>query len=202
MKLYILDSGWLGCDSDFSSFLMNNIKPTDHVGVFGIGGLGHLAIKFADAWECEITAFTHSSSKATDSVRFGADHMVSSLESEEDKTMLNKLDFLLVTSTSLIEWSALLSILKPKGRLHLVGYPTNPFTATAAELIGGSRSVGGSSTGTPTTMTKMLEFAARHKITPEVEHFPMSRLNDAIQYLESGKPRYRIILDADFASKQ
>jgi uncharacterized zinc-type alcohol dehydrogenase-like protein len=79
---------------------------------------------------------------------------------------------------------------------------SSPFTAAASELIGGARSVGGSSTGTPTTMAKMLEFAARHGIMPEVEHFPMSKVNEAISYLEAGKPRYRLVLDADFVNVQ
>ncbi len=186
----------------FSSFLTNNTKPTDHVGIFGIGGLGHMAIKFAKAWGCEITAFTHSPSKAKDCRRFGADHVVSNLEGEALRALPNKLDLLLVTANVPVDWSALLSMLKPKGRLHIVGYAANPFTATAAELISNSRSVAGSSTGAPATMAKMLEFSARHHITPEVEHFPMSKVNDAISYLEAGKPRYRIVLDADFAGKQ
>ncbi len=182
----------------FSSFLMNNVKPTDHVGVFGIGGLGHLAIKFAKAWGCEVTAFTHSSSKEEDSRRFGADHVVSNFDGEALRALPNKINFLLVTATVPLDWSALLSTLKSKGRLHIVGYSSNPFSATAAELIRGNLSVGGSSTGTPTTMAKMLEFSARHHITPEVEHFPMSKVNEAISYLEAGKPRYRLVLDADF----
>ncbi len=185
----------------FSSFLTNNVKPTDHVGIFGVGGLGHLAIKFAKAWGCEVTVFTHSSSKEKDSIRFGADHVVSNLEDANLKALPNKLDFLLVTATVPLNWSALLSTLKPKGHLHIVGYASNPFSATASELIKGALSVGGSSTGSPSTMTKMLEFAARHNMTPEVEHFPMSKINEAISYLEAGRPRYRLVLDADFVNK-
>ncbi len=182
----------------FSSLLTNNVQPTDHVGIFGIGGLGHLAVKFAKAWGCEVTAFTHSSSKGEDSKRFGADHVVSNLDGEALRALPKKLDSLLVTATVPLDWSALLSTLNLKGHVHVLGYASNPFSATAAELIGGSLSVSGSSTGTPTTMTKMLEFSARHRIAPEVEHFPMSKVNEAISYLEAGKPRYRLVLDADF----
>jgi uncharacterized zinc-type alcohol dehydrogenase-like protein len=186
----------------FSSLLVNNVNPADHIGVLGIGGLGHLAVKFAKAWGCEITVFTHSASKADDSRKFGADYVVTNLGGDAIKALSNKLDFLLVTSTTTVDWPTLLSTLKPKGRLHIVGFTANSFIAAPSELIGGSRSVSGSSTGTPTTMAKMLEFAARHGITPEVEHFPMTKVNEAISYLEAGKPRYRLVLDADFANVQ
>lgn len=197
-KLDATSAGPLMCAgiTVFSPLLTKNIKATDHVGIFGVGGLGHLAVKFAKAWGCEVTAFT-SSSKAEDSKRFGADHIVSNLESQA-LSGLPKLDFLLVTSTNTLDWQAIFNLLKPKGHLHIVGYPPNPFTVPVVDLIKGARSAGGSPTGTPTVMTKMLEFAARHNIKPEVEHMPMSKINEAISYLESGKPRYRIVLDADF----
>lgn len=182
----------------FSSFLVNNLKPTDHIGVFGVGGLGHLAIKFAKAWGCEITAFTSSQSKAKDSNEFGADHVVLNKGIESIKALPKKLDFLLVTSTAHLDWSALIGTLKSKGRLEIVGYADNPLTITASELIAGSRNVGGLSTGMPSNMSKMLEFSARHGITPKVEHIPMSRVNYAISSMKANKPRYRLILDADF----
>ncbi len=181
----------------FSPLLNNDVKPTDHVGIFGVGGLGHLALKYAKAWGCEVTAFT-SPSKVEDSKRFGADHVVSNLESQALNALSIKLDFLLVTSTNTLDWPALFNLLRPKGRLHVVGYPPNPFAVSVADLIKGARSAGGSPTGSPTVMAKMLEFSARHKIRPEVEYMPMSKINEAIAYLEEGKPRYRIVLNADF----
>ena len=181
--------------TDFSSFHINNVKPSDHVGIIGVGGLGHLAIKIANAWGCQVTAFTSSKSKIEDAKKFGAHQVVTDIKNE---ALIKSIDFLLFTSTAQLEWSTLLNMLKLKGKLHIVGYPAKPFTATATELIAGNRSVSGSSTGNPTNMQKMLEFCARHNIKPEVEHFPMSKINQIIGYLEAGKPRYRIVLDADF----
>ena len=89
--------------------------------------------------------------------------------------------------------------MKPKGRLHVVGVVLEPMPIPALDLIFGQKSVSGSPTGGPGTLAMMLDFAARHGIAPQVEHFPMSRVNDALEHLESGKARYRIVLDADFA---
>jgi alcohol/geraniol dehydrogenase (NADP+) len=86
----------------------------------------------------------------------------------------------------------------PSGRLHIIGAVLEPIPIAAFDLIMSQRVVTGSPTGSPVMMAKMLEFAARHKILPTVEHFPMSRINDAIAHLIAGKARYRVVLDADF----
>jgi uncharacterized zinc-type alcohol dehydrogenase-like protein len=82
--------------------------------------------------------------------------------------------------------------------MHVVGVPVEPMAIPATSLIFGQKSVSGSPTGSPTMISSMLEFAARHKIAPQVEHYPMSRVNEALAHLEAGKARYRVILDADF----
>ncbi len=81
----------------FAPLVLNDIKPTDRVGIVGIGGLGHLAIKFAKAWGCEVYAFTHSESKHEEAKRFGADHVVSSIDGNAINAIAGKLDMLLVT---------------------------------------------------------------------------------------------------------
>jgi alcohol/geraniol dehydrogenase (NADP+) len=175
-----------------------NIRPTDKVAVIGIGGLGHMALKFARAWGCEVTAFTSSPSKFDEAKRLGAHNVLAT----HDKDALNKaassFDMILVTANAPLEWDALINCLKPKGRLHIVGAVTEPIPVKVTQLISRGNSVSASPTGSPSAMTKMLEFAGRHKLAPQVEHFPMSKINDAFDHLKSGKARYRIVLDADF----
>lgn len=183
----------------FSPLLQFGVKPTDRVGVVGIGGLGHMALKFARAWGCEVTAFTSSASKHEEARAFGAHHVVSSSDADALHSLHGQLDFLLVTSNVPLDWHALLGTLAPKGRLHLVGVVLEPMEVRAFDLIGHQRSLSGSPIGSPATIATMLEFAARHAILPQIERFPMSRVNEAIERLESGKARYRIVLEADFA---
>ncbi len=179
--------------------LMNfNIKPTDHIGVVGIGGLGHLALKFAHAWGCEVTAFTTSASKIEEAKGFGAHRVISSYDSASVLQATNSLDLLLITINKPVDWTTLLKTLKPNGRMHLVGVVPEPIPIPAIELIFGQKSVSGSPTGSPSALATMLEFAARHHIEPQVEHFPMHQVNEALAYLEAGKARYRVVLDADF----
>jgi alcohol/geraniol dehydrogenase (NADP+) len=90
------------------------------------------------------------------------------------------------------------SLLAQNGRMHVIGAVEEPIRVAAFSLIGGLKSVSGSPTGSPMEIATTFNFAARHKITPQTEHRPMSRINEAFERLESGKARYRIVLDADF----
>ena len=179
----------------FAPLAVFNVQPTAHVGVVGIGGLGHMGIKFARAWGCEVTAFTSTESKGAEAKAFGAHHIASS---RDPKKAAGTLDFLLITATANLDWSAYLSALKPNGRMHVVAGLTEPMGIPAFPLILGQKRISGSPTGSPTRLASMLEFAARHKVAPTVEHFPMSKVNEAIAHLEAGKARYRIVLDADW----
>ena len=183
----------------FSPLYTFGIKPTYRVGVVGIGGLGHIALKFSKAWGCEVTAFTSSASKAEEAKSFGAHHVVSSRDSAAIGKIANSLDLLIITVNVPLDWSALLKTLKPNGRMHVVGAVLEAIPVAAFDLIMGQKSVSGSPTGDPAMIATMLEFSARHQIAPQVEHFPMSQVNDALEHLAAGKARYRIVLDADFS---
>ena len=183
----------------FSPLATFDIEPTARVGIVGIGGLGHMGIKFANAWGCDVTAFTSSESKADEARSFGAHHVLSSRDAQGIAKAAHSFDLVIVTANVTLDWAALLNTLKPKGRLHVVGAVLEPMAIPAFSLIMGQKSVSGSPTGSPTMLAKMLEFAARHKVTPQVEHFPMSKVNDALAHLEAGKARYRIVLDADWS---
>jgi uncharacterized zinc-type alcohol dehydrogenase-like protein len=173
-------------------------KPTDRIGIIGIGGLGHMAVKFAAAYGCDVTAFTSSQSKFDEAKHFGAHHLVSSKDSSEIKKFAGSLDLLISTVNVPLDWDAMLNTLAPKGRLHVVGAVLEPIPVPAFSLILAQRSISGSPTGSPVAIETMLDFAARHNIAPQTEHFPMSNINEAFARLESGKARYRIVLDADF----
>jgi alcohol/geraniol dehydrogenase (NADP+) len=173
-------------------------KPTSRVGVVGIGGLGHMGVKFAAAYGCDVTAFTSSEHKFDEARGFGAHHVVSSRDGAAIRGLASSLDLLIVTVNVPLDWDALTASLAPNGRMHVVGAVLEPIPVQAFPLIAGQKSVSGSPTGSPVDIETMLDFAARHNVTPQTEHFPMSRINEALARLEAGKARYRIVLDADF----
>jgi uncharacterized zinc-type alcohol dehydrogenase-like protein len=198
-KLNIADAGPLLCGgiTVFNPLAMY-AKPTDRVGIIGIGGLGHMAVKFAAAYGCDVTAFTSSEGKFDEAKGFGANHVVSSKDPAAIKRLAGRFDLLISTVNVPLDWDALMNTLAPNGRLHVVGAVLQPIPVSAFSLIAAQRSVSGSPTGSPVAIATMLDFAARHAIAPQTEHFPMSQINDAFARLESGKARYRIVLDADF----
>lgn len=180
----------------FKPLLEYRILPTARVGVVGIGGLGHLAVKFAAAWGCEVTAFTSNLGKADEARGFGAHHVVASRDAKALHAAAGSLDLLIVTVNAAMDWNALLQTLDKRGRMHVVGVVPEPIPVPAFALIGGQRDVSGSPTGSPADLAQMLAFAARHDVRPQVEHFPMSEVNAALAHLQAGKARYRIVLDA------
>lgn len=181
----------------FNPFLIHGIKPLDRVGVVGIGGLGHMAVKFARAWGCEVTAFTSTASKRDEALALGAHRTISSTDAKEMKSIAGSLDFVLVTVGATLDWNALMNTLAPKGRLHIVGVVTEAMKLNSGALLSWQRSLSGSPTGSPGALASMLNFAARHRIEAQIERFPMSRVNDAIARLRSGGARYRVVLDAE-----
>jgi uncharacterized zinc-type alcohol dehydrogenase-like protein len=173
-------------------------KPTDRVGIIGIGGLGHMAVKFAAAYGCDVTAFTSSESKFDEAKSFGANHVVSTKDSATIRKLGGSFDLLISTVNVKLDWDEIIGTLAPKGRLHVVGAVLEPIPVAAFSLIMQQRGISGSPNGPPALMATMLDFASRHNIAPQNEHFPMSNIKEAFARLESGKARYRIVLDADF----
>jgi uncharacterized zinc-type alcohol dehydrogenase-like protein len=198
-KLNAADAGPLLCGgvTVFAPLSMH-AKPTDRVGIIGIGGLGHLAVKFAAAYGCDVTAFTSSENKFDEAKSFGARHAVSSKDSAAIRKLGGSLDLLISTVNAPLDWDAMIGTLAPNGRLHIVGAVLEPIPVAAFSLILQQRSISASPTGSPVTIGTMLDFAARHNVVPQTEHYPMSRINDAFARLDTGKARYRIVLDADF----
>jgi len=185
----------------FSPLVEFGIPPTSRVGVVGIGGLGHLAVKFARAWGCEVTAFTSSAAKHAEALALGAHRVVASDKPEEIAALAGQLDLVIVTVNVPLDWQAIMATLAPRGRLHFVGAVLEPVPVRVFSLLDGQKSLSGSPIGAPASMAKMLDFCARHGIEPQVERFPMGRINEAIDHLRAGKARYRVVLDADWGAR-
>ena len=173
-------------------------KPTARVGIIGIGGLGHMAVKFAAAYGCHVTALTSSESKFDEARILGAHEVASTLDAAGIKKLAGSFDLVISTVNVALDWDAIIGTLAPNGRLHVVGAVVEPIPVGVFSLMMQQRSVSSSPAGSPVTIAAMLDFAARHQIAPVTEHFPMSRINEAFARLEAGKAHYRIVLDADF----
>ena len=181
----------------FNPIVQFGVLPTDRVGVIGIGGLGHMALKFLRAWGCEVVAFTSSDSKREEALRLGAHRTLNSRDPKEIAAAAGSFDFILNTTNVGLDWNGYIAALKPKGRLHTVGAVLEPLGLAAFPMISGQKSVSGSPLGSPATTDMMLEFSARHGIAPTTETFPMSQANEALEHLRSGKARYRVVLTND-----
>ncbi|NQZ32554.1 MAG: NAD(P)-dependent alcohol dehydrogenase [Oceanospirillaceae bacterium] len=178
----------------FNPLVQFDIKPTAKVAVIGIGGLGHMALQFLNAWGCEVTAFTTSERKKAESLEMGAHHVLNSSSEEELASAAGKFDLILSTVNAKLDWNGYLATLAPKGRLHFVGATLEPLDIGVFNLIAAQRTISGSPVGSPNTIAAMLEFAALHKIEPVVEYFKFDQINEAIARLREGKAHYRIVL--------
>ncbi|AFY61161.1 NAD(P)-dependent alcohol dehydrogenase [Synechococcus sp. PCC 6312] len=178
----------------FNPIVQFDVQPTDSVGVIGIGGLGHMALQFLRAWGCEVTAFSSNPDKTEELQSLGANHVVNSRNADALEAVANSFDLIISTVNADLDWSAYINALRPKGRLHFVGVAPNPVSSHVFPLIVGQKSISGSPLGSPTTVAKMLDFAARHDIAPVTEYFSLAQVNEAIAHLEAGKARYRVVL--------
>jgi len=178
----------------FNPLVQFDIKPTDKVAVIGIGGLGHLALQFLNAWGCEVTAFTSSEEKKKEALNMGAHFTLNSRDADEIASAAKRFDFIISTVNVKLDWNLYLSTLNVKGRLHFVGATLEPLDIGVFSLIGGQRSVSGSPVGSPATMKQMLNFARQHQIKPVIEKFKFEDINSALDRLRSGEAHYRIVL--------
>lgn len=171
------------------------VEPTDRVGVIGIGGLGHMALGFARAWGCHVTAFTSTGAKAEEAKALGAHEVVNSRDDAEIEKCAGSLDFIISTVNVPLNWEAYFNALAPKGNFHVAGAVLEPIPVGAMGMIMGQKSMTGSPVGSPSAILTMLDFAARHEVKPQTEVVKMSDANAAFEHLEAGKARYRIVLE-------
>lgn len=168
--------------------------PGKNIGIIGIGGLGHLAIKIAKAMGAHVTVFTTSQGKAADAKRLGADDVVISADTEQMKSC-PKQDMIHDTVSSRHDVNAYINLLKTDGSLVLVGLPAQPLEIGAFNVVHGRKSFSGSNIGGIAETQEVLDFCAEHHITADIELIKIDEVNEAFERLEKGKVRYRFVVD-------
>jgi alcohol dehydrogenase (NADP+) len=165
------------------------------VGIVGLGGLGHMAVKFAHAFGAHVVLFTTSPGKTADALRLGAHEVVVSKDEKEMARHQNSFDFILDAVSAEHDLNAYLSLLKLDGTLTLVGLPENALPVAAFNLVLPRRQLAGSAIGGIAETQEMLNFCAQHGITCDIELIPIQKLNEAYARLLRGDVKYRFVID-------
>jgi len=164
-------------------------------GVVGIGGLGHMGVKLADALGAHVVVFTTSPSKKEDALRLGADEVVISRNANEMTKHAGSFDFILDTVSADHDINAYFNLLRRDGNITLVGAPEKPLAVAAFGLIGGRHSLSGSPIGGIPETQEMLDFCGQHNITADVEVIPIQKVNEAYERLLKSDVKYRFSID-------
>ncbi|WP_302796027.1 NAD(P)-dependent alcohol dehydrogenase [Hafnia paralvei] len=171
------------------------VKAGQKVGIVGLGGLGHMGVKFARALGAHVVLFTTSSSKKEDALRVGAHEVVVSRNTEEMQVNAGTFDFILDTVSAPHDLNIYLNLLHPEGNLTLVGASADKIDVSAYSLVFGGRSLSGSLIGGIAETQEMLDFCGQHNITSDVEIIGIQEINDAYVRLEKGDVKYRFSID-------
>ena len=174
--------------------LRKYVNSTSKVGVIGVGGLGHVALQYANAFGCEVTAFSTSPDKSDEAIALGAHHFVNSKDPAQMEAVAGKLDFILSTVSADLEWGPYLGALAPNGTICVVGVGET-ITIPAVPLIFGQKTITSSLIGNRSDFKEMLAFSAMHNIAPRVEVAPMSQAADAINQVRTARLGHRIVLE-------
>jgi alcohol dehydrogenase (NADP+) len=173
------------------------------VGVVGLGGLGHMGVKFAHALGAHVVVFTHSPNKTEDALRLGADEVVVSRNADEMQKHAGSFDFILDTISADHDITAYINLLRRDGTITVVGAPEKPLGVSAFALITGRRSLSGSNIGGIAETQEMLDFCGAHNITADVEVIPIQQVNEAYDRLAKSDVKYRFSIDmASLTSEQ
>ena len=172
-----------------------NVGKGKKVGVVGLGGLGHMAVKFAHAFGAHVVVFTTSPNKKDDALRLGATEVVISRNAEEMKKHVGSCDFILDAVSAEHDINVYLNLLKPEGNLTIVGAPVKPFAVSAFGLIMGRRSLSGSNIGGIAETQEMLDFCGKHGITADVEVIKIQNVNEAYERVLKSDVKYRFVID-------
>jgi uncharacterized zinc-type alcohol dehydrogenase-like protein len=164
------------------------------VGVVGIGGLGHMALQFARAFGCEVTAFSTSKDKEAEARELGAHHFINTRENGGLKKAAGTFDLILSTVSGDEDFQSFINALRPKGTLMVLGASPSPIQIAGFSLISGQKAVAGSPTGSPRDLREMLDVAARHKVKAITERFAMKDANKAVEKVKKNQVRYRAVL--------
>ncbi|HET9368381.1 MAG TPA: NAD(P)-dependent alcohol dehydrogenase [Candidatus Udaeobacter sp.] len=172
-----------------------NVSKGQKVGVVGLGGLGHMAVKFAHAFGAHVVVFTTSPNKKDDALRLGADEVVISRNADEMKKHAYSFDFILDAVAADHDINAYISLLGRDGNITLVGAPEKPLAVAAFGLIFGRHSLSGSPIGGIAETQEMLDFCGKHNITSDVEVIPIQKVNEAYERLAKSDVKYRFSID-------
>ncbi|MHB8078896.1 MAG: NAD(P)-dependent alcohol dehydrogenase [Candidatus Krumholzibacteriia bacterium] len=172
-----------------------NVREGRKVGVVGLGGLGHMGVKFARAFGAHVVVFTTSPAKVADALRLGAHEVVNSRDAGEMAKHAGSFDFILDTVSADHDVNAYLNLLTLDGNLTLVGAPEKPLAVSSFALLFGRRSLSGSLIGGIAETQEMLDFCGAHGITADVEVIPIQRINEAYERLVRSDVKYRFTID-------
>ena len=165
------------------------------VGIVGLGGLGHMGLKFAHALGAHVVLFTTSPNKKDDALRLGADEVVISRDANEMAKQAGSFDFILDAVSAEHDINALLGLLRRDGNLCLVGAPEKPLSVAPFNLLFGRKSLSGSPIGGIAETQEMLDFCGKHNITADVEVIPIQKVNEAYERLVKADVKYRFSID-------
>jgi uncharacterized zinc-type alcohol dehydrogenase-like protein len=171
------------------------VKKGDKVGIIGLGGLGHMGVKFAVAMGAEVTVISHSPSKEADALSMGAHNFLVSKNPEELGKKAGYFDFLLNTVSAFNDYNMYLNLLKVDGSMVLVGAPPEPVPVSGFSLILKRRNLAGSLIGGIRETQEMLDFCAEHKIVSDVEMIPIDKINEAYERILKSDVKYRFVID-------
>jgi uncharacterized zinc-type alcohol dehydrogenase-like protein len=171
------------------------VGPGHKAGIVGLGGLGHMGVKFARAFGAHVVVFTTSASKKDDAVRLGAHEVVVSRHANEMNKHTGSFDFILDTVAAVHDLDAYLNLLRTDGNLTLVGAPEKPHTFSAFSLILGRRSLSGSLIGGIAETQEMLDFCGKYNIAADVEIIPIQKVNEAYERMAKSDVKYRFSID-------
>jgi uncharacterized zinc-type alcohol dehydrogenase-like protein len=172
-----------------------NVGPGKKVGVVGIGGLGHMGVKFAHALGAHTVVFTTSPSKKDDAMRLGADEVVVSTDPEQMAKHVGSFDFILDCVAVKHDVNAYINLLKRDGNLTIVGAPPEPMEIAGFPLLFGRRSLSGSAIGGIKETQEMLDFCGEHNITADVEVIGVDKINEAYERMSRSDIKYRFTID-------
>lgn len=172
-----------------------NVGHGKKVGVVGLGGLGHMAVKIAKAMGAEVIVYTTSPSKVEDAKRLGADDVALSKDEAQMSKYAGKLHFVLDAVSAQHDINAYLNLLRVDGSLALVGAPEHPLPVAAFSLIPSRRSFAGSSIGGIAETQEMLDFCGKHNIVSDIEMINIAQINEAYERLQKGDVKYRFVID-------
>ena len=171
------------------------VGPGQKVGIVGLGGLGHMGLKFAHAFGAHTILFTTSANKTADALRLGADEVVVSTSETEMKKHLNSFDYILDTASANHDVNAYLQLLKRDGTLTLVGAPEQPLPVVSFSLLLNRRNFSGSIIGGIRETQEMLDFCAEHGINSDIELIKIQQINEAYERLLKSDVKYRFVID-------